>query len=192
MASIAEQAHEPVRPGSFVTEKRHQRDRAAKWGTAKRPQPRVNRKQGKVRRIKSKKRIPADQIEVVSFSSENVANNKLAKQWLVTFNDKTKFMIISRKLNKLQYGDLYLDGLKLKEVDNLKQLGLIMNNQMTWDTHIREKCVKASQRLNVLKRLSYIFPMNAKFQIYIYLLFDLYWNTLQLFSTIALMNGARQ
>ena len=90
-----------------------------------------------------------------------------AKQWLVLFNDKTKYMIISRKINKIDYGPLFLDGQRLKEVNTLTQLGLTLNNQMTWDTHIREKCVKTSQRLNILKRLSFIFPMNAKLQIYL-------------------------
>ena len=78
METAAKQSHEPVRPGSFVTEERHQRDRNAKWGTAKRPVRQGNRKNGNIRRIKSKRRVPAEQVKVVSFSSENVANNKLA------------------------------------------------------------------------------------------------------------------
>lgn len=77
--SIAQQSHQPVRPGSFSTEERHQRDRNAKWGTAKRPQNRGSRKKRAAFRIKSKRRIPAEQNKIVSFSSENVANNKLAK-----------------------------------------------------------------------------------------------------------------
>ena len=35
MIVFADQAHDPVRPGTFATENRHQRDRWAKWGTAK-------------------------------------------------------------------------------------------------------------------------------------------------------------
>ena len=75
--------------------------------------------------------------------------------------------IISRKLFPVQYGPLYLNGKELKRVDNLKQLGLKLNEKMTWDTHIRGKCVDANKRVNLLKRLSLFVPMITKLQIYI-------------------------
>jgi len=79
MKKFAEQSHQPVRPGEFTTEVRHQRDRQAKWGTAKQP-PRPQRgKPGKPNRIKEKNRVPADQVKLLRASSENRGNDRLAR-----------------------------------------------------------------------------------------------------------------
>jgi len=79
MKKFAAQSHQPVRPGTFTTEVRHQRDRQAKWGTAKQP-PRPQRgKRGKPNCIKEKNRVPVEQVKLLRASSENRANDRLAK-----------------------------------------------------------------------------------------------------------------
>ena len=75
MKKFAEQSHEPVRPGTFRDRVRHNRDRAAKWGST-RPPTRAPR--GKVNRIEHKNLIPAAQMKLVRFSSENRGNNRRA------------------------------------------------------------------------------------------------------------------
>ena len=97
MKTFAVQSHQPVRSGEFTTEIRHQRDRQAKWGTAKQP-PRPQRgKPGKPNRIKEKNRVPADQIKLVRASSENSSNRKWARHaidgnpqtlWHTQFSEK--------------------------------------------------------------------------------------------------------
>ena len=79
MQAFANQSHQPVRSGEFTTEVRHQRDRQAKWGTAKQP-PRPQRgKPGKPNGIEDKKRVPVDQVKLVRVSSENRTNDRLAR-----------------------------------------------------------------------------------------------------------------
>ena len=88
MQNYAKQSHTPVRPGEFTTEIRHQKDRQAKWGTAKRPAKKRTRKNGKPRRISDPKRIAASQVKLTHASSENVANGKIAKN-AIDGNSKT-------------------------------------------------------------------------------------------------------
>ncbi|MEM7310073.1 MAG: sulfatase-like hydrolase/transferase [Planctomycetota bacterium] len=76
LAALAAREHEPARPGSYTdpTRTRHERDRWAKWGTSKdRPKPKPP---GKVHAIEGKGLLAG--VELVSFSSQNVANGKLA------------------------------------------------------------------------------------------------------------------
>jgi hypothetical protein len=65
--------------------------------------------------------------------------NQWSNQWLVSFNPlKTAYIIFSKKLIKQDHPDLYLGGAKLKQVNVHKQLGIVFNEKMTFDDHIRE------------------------------------------------------
>jgi arylsulfatase A-like enzyme len=77
MTRFAEASHEPVRPGEFLDPRRirHERDRQAKWGSTR---GRANQRQGKVHRITDKDLIPADDLKLVRFSSENHRNDRKA------------------------------------------------------------------------------------------------------------------
>ena len=75
MKAFAERSHEPVRPGTFTTRSRHERDRKAKWGSTRNEADNYNRK---VNRITEKNLIPATDIKLVRFSSENSSNDRRA------------------------------------------------------------------------------------------------------------------
>ena len=60
-----------------------------------------------------------------------------------------------------------MNGMRLKRVTSHKVLGLIFNCDMTWDTHIRDKCVIASKRVNLLKLMPGNIPRTTKRQIYL-------------------------
>ena len=62
-------------------------------------------------------------------------------------------MIFSKKLVKVDYPDLFLEGKKLAKVDKHKQLGVTFNSKMTFDDHIQENCTKAMKRITALKRI---------------------------------------
>lgn len=90
-----------------------------------------------------------------------------AAQWLVTFNpDKTTYMIISRKLNKINYNPLFMAGKQLKEVKSHKHLGVVLNNTMSWHDHAEYVCAKANKQVGLLRRVSRILPRQAKEIIY--------------------------
>lgn len=74
MQAYAESSYEPVRAGSYSSRKRHEADRAAKWGSKQPAKPRRRAPN----RIQAKGRIPAEQLKLLSFSSENVSNDRLA------------------------------------------------------------------------------------------------------------------
>lgn len=75
MQAFAERSHEPVRPGTFTTRRRHERDRWAKWGTTR---AEADNYQRKVNRIKERGLIPTKDIKLVRVSSENLANDRRA------------------------------------------------------------------------------------------------------------------
>ena len=77
MKAFAEQEHEPVQAGTYLdpARTRHERDRQAKWGSARNPNSRLK---GKVNQIKDKNLIPAKELKLVRSSSENRGNGKVA------------------------------------------------------------------------------------------------------------------
>ena len=67
-----------------------------------------------------------------------------SKQWLVNFNpSKTEELIISRKTVPPAHPPLYMDNTQIKNVDNHKHLGLILNKSCSWHVHIEEISSKA-------------------------------------------------
>ena len=96
MQQFAAASHEPVRPGEYLdaSRTRHERDRQAKFGTTVAPPA---GKDAKVHRIEETQVIPFKSLKLVSFSSENPGNNKLARNaidgnpltvWHTAFGDK--------------------------------------------------------------------------------------------------------
>lgn len=75
MQAFAERSHEPVRPGTFTTRTRHERDRKAKWGSTR---AEADNYAGKVNRIAEKDLIPPTEIKLVRVSSENPPNDRRA------------------------------------------------------------------------------------------------------------------
>lgn len=75
MVAHATASHEPWKAGTFHSKEMHERDRAAKWGSKGNP----GRPSGKVNQITGKHLIPAKEIKVIRFSSQNESNGKLAK-----------------------------------------------------------------------------------------------------------------
>jgi len=74
MKDHAARSHEDVRPGSYTDRTRHERDRQAKWGSTRKPAASA----GKVQRLETEGLIPFADLKLVSFSSENSSNERLA------------------------------------------------------------------------------------------------------------------
>lgn len=93
---IAVREHTPPRTGNYSDRTLHERDRWAKWGNFN-GQP--QKFKGKVNRIKHKNLIPSEKMKLVSFSSENTSNRRLAKYaidgdprtiWHTRWSDRTE------------------------------------------------------------------------------------------------------
>ena len=71
-------------------------------------------------------------------------------------------MQLTRKhLNKIQ-ASYTLEGAVLKNVDNIKYLGVTITNDLKWNTHISNICTKANRSLGFLRRTLFSCPQNVK------------------------------
>lgn len=75
LIGLAKASHVPADPGTFATRKEHERDRWAKWGDT---QPEKMPKK-KITAWNKSGLLDSSKIKVLSFSSENRNNNRLAK-----------------------------------------------------------------------------------------------------------------
>ena len=90
-----------------------------------------------------------------------------AQQWAVKFSaPKTKYMIISRKINRPDYGNLYLAENILERVQAHEHLGLIMTESMTWEKNIDNRIKKAANMINMLTRSTCLLPRSCKEEVY--------------------------
>lgn len=80
MITYAEGEHEEWKKGTYSdpARTRHERDRQAKWGTSRPPEPKKENRP-KAHRINDKNLIPADEMTLVRFSSQNRQNDRLAE-----------------------------------------------------------------------------------------------------------------
>ena len=93
--------------------------------------------------------------------------NKWASQWLVTFNPlKTEVVTFSNKRRPTRHPPLYLNDTPLLEVNSHTHLGLTLNSDLSWSTHIRTMVSKASQRVNIMKRLKYLLSRKTLTHLY--------------------------
>ena len=90
-----------------------------------------------------------------------------ATQWLVTFNaSKTVIMTFTLKRKKLVYPAQYLNSLILTEVNSHTHLGLHLLSDLSWSNHIQNIVLRATKRVNIMKRLKLLLCRNTLVHIY--------------------------
>ena len=87
--------------------------------------------------------------------------------WKVTLNaNKTRYMIITRKNNYLNYPPIYLHNTSIERTDQYTHLGLVFTSNFKWNKHI-EKCIcKASKRIALLNRVRLKLPRGTLCSLY--------------------------
>ena len=77
MKAFADASHDPVEAGTYYdkSRERHERDRKAKWGTLRNDQSPLKNAQ----RIPKQDIVPFEEMKLIRWSSENRANDRLAK-----------------------------------------------------------------------------------------------------------------
>ena len=74
--------------------------------------------------------------------------------------DKTQYILFEKSKNARTeiLGDLVINGRNIAHVDNVKFLGIHIDEKMKWDTHISKKCSQISKTLSVITRLKNFLP----------------------------------
>ena len=74
---------------------------------------------------------------------------------LVLNPKKCEFMVIGspQRLNHVQFGTLMLNGVTIKRVETFKYLGIVLNSNISWSSHIAYLYDKVSSRISILKRI---------------------------------------
>ena len=101
----------------------------------------------------------------------NSVNNWIKGNYL-TFNaSKCKYMLISRRSkHHCDPPELLLDNFSLERVEYFKYLGILLNSDLSWSTHITSICTKARKLLGFLYNTFYKHAEpSALFQLYLLL-----------------------
>ena len=93
--------------------------------------------------------------------------NTWASQWLVNFNpSKTVVMTFSTRRKPFTYPPLYLDNTQLQLTNVHSHLGMTLSTNLSWSRHINLAVLRASKRVNILKRLKFSMGRNSLIHIY--------------------------
>jgi len=87
---------------------------------------------------------------------------------------KTESMVIASKpkLTRLQSQRIQITHNKtaIKSVDSHKLLGLVLDQQLTWNLHINQVCSKVLKRINLLRAIKPYLPHCARLSFYKFLI----------------------
>ena len=81
--------------------------------------------------------------------------NEWQKCWLLNFNttdNKCKVLSVSHDGKRKDVNEYYLNNIILPNVDNEKDLGINIENNLTWDNHIQCNISKARKNIGWVKR----------------------------------------
>lgn len=88
-----------------------------------------------------------------------------ANRWFMSFNPtKTKYMVISAA--DKPHPELKFNGTAIDQVHSYPQLGLILNDKMTWENHIETIITNANKKMGLIWKLSNDIPRFAVENIY--------------------------
>lgn len=79
---------------------------------------------------------------------------------------KTKFMIFQRPKSKTRNLKIVINGQTIEQVETFSFLGLVLNSNLTWDTHMKQLKIRLSKTIGILGRVR--FYLSSKILLYIY------------------------
>ena len=101
------------------------------------------------------------------FNEDLQAIETWANRWLVDFSaPKTESMTISTKIIKIDHPPLIFCGSSVTEVTSHKHVGLWLDNNLGWYSHINYIEDKANKRMNMLSYFKYKLSRNTLERIY--------------------------
>ena len=103
---------------------------------------------------------------------------KKLNQWLLANRlslniDKTRLLLFHSKHNKNQYDiNIKLNGVRLEPSRSVKYLGVYLDDNLSWDIHIKELSKKLSRANGIMSKLRHYVPKSTILQIYYSLFFS--------------------
>ena len=86
-----------------------------------------------------------------------------ARKWGMRFQPvKCNMMQLTRKRIRKIHASYALEGTVLENVENIKYLGVIITNDLRWNTHVSNVCTKANRTLGFSRRNLYDCPQEVK------------------------------
>ena len=79
---------------------------------------------------------------------------------------KTKLMVFHRKQKHVDEMNVQINGTKFKSLKSFNFLGIMLDENLTWKSHIEMVGKKISKVTGILYRLQNIFPENVLFVLY--------------------------
>ena len=80
--------------------------------------------------------------------------------------EKSKYMIFHVPRKEMQTLTLKIDNIIIEQVDELNFLGLTLDTNLTWKTHVNTIANKCSKTTGVLNKLKHVIPLDIKTLLY--------------------------
>ena len=101
-------------------------------------------------------------------NSDLLKISRWANIWLVKFNPNiNEVMLISRKSNRQNHPQVFMQNQQIQEVEFHKHLGVYLSSDCSWHQHIDYIKQKAWTRLNIMRKLKFDFDRKSLKTIYI-------------------------
>jgi len=95
-------------------------------------------------------------------------HNKLSLNY-----NKTHYILITKQKIPLDFDmNISINNHMISEVDNLKYLGVVLGNKLTWNSHITQVKKQISQACGALTRLRHYLPINSLITVHYSLVFS--------------------
>ena len=96
------------------------------------------------------------------------ADLAIVSEWftgnLLTLNSsKCKFIVFGspQKLRNVSNISIQVDGKQLERTESFKHLGVTIQQSMSWTDHVDIMTKKVNQRIDVIKRIKYLLPIET-------------------------------
>ena len=103
-------------------------------------------------------------------SNDLCAIEKWAYQWKMSFNPDVRKqateVVFSRKKSPADHALLVFNNSNIKTVSHQKHLGLILDEKLSFDSHLKEKISKANKVIGLIKHLSGTLPRHSLITLY--------------------------
>ena len=97
---------------------------------------------------------------VSSYMMVNQLHINLTKSYFMNFGNKSHSKKSSKNLK------LFLNNTEVKEVDEIKFLGIIIDNKLSWGPHITHLSKKLSSCIGALNRMKHAIPEKLNNSLY--------------------------